>query len=416
MNLINDAMLVGFAVALGCGLLIGIERERRQHDEARHALAGVRTFTLAALAGAMAQALAQPMLVALGAAFIAALGAIAYWRDTNADPGVTTELALFVTFLLGVTAVERPIVAAGASVVITSLLYARTRLHRFSTDILTADELRDALILAGAVLIVLPLIPNRPLEWLAGLNPRRLWGLIVLMMVLQSAGHVALRIAGARIGLALSGLASGFVSSTATIAAMGVRVREEPRLRAACIAGGTFSNVATLALILVIALTLDPAAVPIIAPSIGLGLFAAVATAWWSLRGAEHERDGVSVARGHAFSLSQALIFAGLLSAVTAAVAWANTHYGDAAIDLGAGIAGFADTHSASASVFSLAAGGRIAQESVLLPVLLALTTNTFSKFVGAWVAGGSAYAWRIGVALAAILVAVWLPWFWRFV
>ena len=50
MNLINDAMLVGFAVALGCGLLIGIERERRQHDEARHALAGVRTFTLAALA------------------------------------------------------------------------------------------------------------------------------------------------------------------------------------------------------------------------------------------------------------------------------------------------------------------------------------------------------------------------------
>lgn len=413
MNFINDAMLVGFAVALGCGLLIGIERERHKADGNRHALAGVRTFTLAALAGAMAQALAQPLLVALGAAFIIALGVIAYWRDRSRDPGVTTELALFVTFLLGVTAVERPIVAAGASVIITSLLYARTRLHRFSTDILTADELRDALILAGAALIVLPLVPNQPMDMLAGVNPRRLWGLVVLMMVLQSAGHVALRIAGARIGLALSGLASGFVSSTATIAAMGARARSEPELRAACVAGGTFSNVATLVLVVLIALTLDPGVLKVIGPSVGLGLLAAVATAWWSLRGQEVS-SGMSSARGHAFSIAQALLFAALLSAVTAAVSWANAHFGDAAMSIGTGIAGFADTHAAAASVFSLAAGGRIADSEVLLPLLIALSTNTVSKFVGAWATGGRDYAWRIGIALVAILAALWAPWLWR--
>mgnify|MGYP003342123217 CR=1 FL=1 len=39
---------------------------------------------------------------------------------------------------------------------------------------------------------------GHPVEWLAGINPRRLWGLVVLMMALQGAGHVALRIAGAR--------------------------------------------------------------------------------------------------------------------------------------------------------------------------------------------------------------------------
>ncbi len=410
MDFINDTMLVGFAVALGCGLLIGIERERRQRDEARHALAGVRTFTLAALAGAMAHALGQPALVAVGAAFIAAVGAIAYWRDTASDPGVTTELALFVTFLLGVTAVERPIVAAGASVIVASLLYARNRLHRFSTDILTADELRDALILAGAVLVVLPLIPSHPVEWLAGINPRRLWGLVVLMMALQGAGHVALRIAGARVGLPLSGLASGFISSTATIAAMGTRARAEPALRDPCVAGAVFSTIATILQVGLIALAVYPTALKVVGPSVVLGLIAAAVAALAALPRGPVSHDPVAPS-GRAFSVNQALIFGGLLSGVTAAVNWANTQYGGAAVGVGAALAGFADAHAAVASAYSLAAGGRIDDSAILLPALIGLSTNTISKFVAAWVAGGKAYAWRVGVGLLAVLAAVWAPW-----
>ena len=415
MNPLNDTMLVGFAVALGCGLLIGIERERRKGAGHTRALAGVRTFTLAALAGAMAQAMAQPLLVAAGAVFILALGVVAYWRDRSRDPGVTTELALFVTFLLGVTAIERPIVAAGASVIVTSLLYARTRLHRFSREILTADELRDALVLAGAALVVLPLIPSEPTPWLAGVNPRRLWGLVVLMMALQGAGHIALRIAGPTIGLAFSGLASGFVSSTATIAAMGARARAEPALRGACVAGGVFSNVATIVHLAMVALALHPPVLSHIGPSLLLGLVAAVGCAWWSLQGEQPGADGKSP-KGQAFSVLQALAFAALLSGVTAAVSWANGRWGESAIGLGAAIAGFADAHAAAASVFSLAAGERLEDAAVLLPLLMGFTTNTVSKFVGAWVTGGRAYALRIGVALVAILVAVWLPWIlgWR--
>lgn len=410
MNFINDTMLVGFAVALGCGLLIGIERERRKRDGAQHALAGVRTFTLAALAGAVAHALAQPALVAAGAIFIAALGAIAYWRDPSPEAGVTTELALFVTFMLGVTAVERPIVAAGASVIVTSLLYARTRLHRFSTDILTTDELRDALILAGAVLVVLPLVPSHPVQWLAGINPRRLWGLVVLMMALQGAGHVALRIAGARVGLALSGLASGFISSTATIAAMGARARAEPALRAPCVAGAVFSTIATIVQVGLIALAVHPPVLAVMAPSIVLGLVAAVAAALLSLPRDQAARDGVGP-RGRAFSVNQALLFAGLLSGVTAAVSWANAHYGAAAVSVGAALAGFGDAHAAVASAFSLAAGDRISDADALLPALIGLSTNTVSKIVAGWVAGGRGFALRVGVGLLAVLVAVWAPW-----
>src|SRR6185369_13982243 len=150
--------------------------------------------------------------------------------------GVTTELALFVTFLLGVTAIDRPALAAAAAVVVAIVLAARSELHRF-----TADELRDALLLAGAALVVLPLVPSEPIAWLGGVDPRRLWTLVVLLIALQAAGYVGVRVGGPRFGLAVSGLASGFVSSTATVAAMAARARSEPRLLSACVSGALFS-------------------------------------------------------------------------------------------------------------------------------------------------------------------------------
>jgi len=107
-----ESILLGFAAALGGGLLIGIERERRKGAGPQRAPAGVRTFTLAALAGAGAQALAQPILIVVGAVLIAALVSISYWRNRTRDPGVTTELALLVTYLLGIMAMEHPAVSA----------------------------------------------------------------------------------------------------------------------------------------------------------------------------------------------------------------------------------------------------------------------------------------------------------------
>ncbi len=96
----------------------------------------------------------------------------------------------------------------------TAAVHARFKLSR--------TEWGDALLLAGAML-VLPLLPNEGVGWLFGANPYRLWSLVIVLMAVQAAGHFALRLAGPAMGLALSGLASGFISSTATIAAMGAR-------------------------------------------------------------------------------------------------------------------------------------------------------------------------------------------------
>jgi uncharacterized membrane protein (DUF4010 family) len=77
-------------------------------------------------------------------------------------------------------------------------------------------------------------------------------------------------------------------------------------------------------------------------------------------------------------------------------------------------MAGFVDVHAAAASVFSLAAGGAISSADVLFPLLLAFTTNTVSKLVAAWAAGGTPYAVRVAAGLLALAAAVWAPWCWR--
>jgi uncharacterized membrane protein (DUF4010 family) len=403
-----ESTIVGLAVALGGGLLIGIERERRKGAGPRRALAGVRTFALAALAGAAARALGEPLLLAAGAALIAVLACIAYWRDRSRDPGVTTELALLVTYLLGVMAIAHPIVAAGGSVVVTALLASRRTLHAFSVDTLTEMELRDGLVFAAAALILLPLLPDQPMQWAIGANPRRLWGLVVLFMALQAAGYVASRAAGVRLGLAVSGLAAGFVSSTGTIAALGARARVAPSLRPSCIAGALCSTVATVLLLAVVVLAVCPAALPALAPSLLAALIAAGGVAGFSVW-RQPARSALKAPGGRAFSLWYAIGFAAILTAATATVSLAERFLGQTAASVATAIAGGFDVHAAAASTLSLAAAGKLSVTAVRLPVLVAYSANALTKLVAGFVGGGRLYGAQVGLGLVGTVGAAWL-------
>lgn len=413
MNETNPTVL-GLAVALGVGLLIGVERERNKGRGPQRAQAGVRSFTIVALTGALSQLSGEPWLVAAAALFVGGLALLSYRRTAAGDPGITTELALFATYVLGVMAIGQPQLAAAAGVVVALLLAGRRRLHRFSTQLLTEGEGRSILQLAAAALIVLPLIPDRPLPWLADVNPRNLWRLAVILMTLQAAGHVAVRMTGAWLGLALSGLASGFVSSTATFAAMGARARAEPALALSCVSGALFSNVATIVQLAVLALAVQPALLAPLWPVLLAGGVAAAAGAAAGLRRRHDAEAQAQPASDRMFSLRQAVMVAALLTGVTAGVSLVQNTLGAGAATIATALAGFADVHAASASVFGLAARGRMPAEQMLLAVLLAFSANTFSKFIAAWVAGGPRFALRVLPGLLVLLAAVWAPQAWR--
>ncbi|RSZ56376.1 MgtC/SapB family protein [Massilia atriviolacea] len=406
---LTTAALTGMAVATGCGLLIGIDRERRKGSGPKRAYAGVRSFALASFIGALAQALGGA-LVLVAAMLVAALSVAAYWRDRSDDPGVTTELALFLSFLLGVAAIDNPRVAAGAAVIVAALLHLRSPLHRFARTTLTGPELRDALLFAAAALVVRPLLPDASSPWLLGVNPTTLWSLVILIMGIQAAAHIGLRLSGARLGLAMSGFAAGFVSSVATTTAMGARCRKEPDLRQACVAAALLSNSATFVLLWVVAITVAPAHLRQLAPVLASALCAALAVGAAGLAG---QRGGSPYlpAPGRVFDIRQAALFALLLSAATSALAWLNASFGSGALLSGSALAGFFDVHAAAGSALSLLAGGSATPRAAMLAMLLAITTNMASKAAGA-MAGGWQFALRVNAGLLLVLLAAWLP-FW---
>jgi uncharacterized membrane protein (DUF4010 family) len=147
-------------------------------------------------------------------------------RTEAQDPGLTTETALLLTVLLGGFALKEPVTASALAVTVAIALMARTRIHHFIRDVLSEEELTDALIFAAAALVVLPLVPDRYVGPFSAVNPRTIWKVVILIMSISAGGHIAVRLLGPRFGLPLAGLASGFVSSVATIAAMGARARK----------------------------------------------------------------------------------------------------------------------------------------------------------------------------------------------
>jgi uncharacterized membrane protein (DUF4010 family) len=405
----GNPVWLGLAVACGCGLLIGLERERRKRDGSYHSFAGIRSFAVAAIAGALAQMLESPALVAIGALLIAGLGVATYLRSKARDTGITTELALFVTYLIGVAAMLNPVLAAASAAVLTILLAARNRLHRFSVELLTPSELRDGLILAAVALVILPLAPDQPMKWL-GVNPRAIWTIVVLLMLMQTAGHIALRLWGARLGLALSGLASGFVTSAGTIAVMGARSRAEPALLSSCVGGALSSCAATFIQLGLVAAAVDPGIVRLMVPMLGGALLAVVLVNLPWLRGVSGAPDTME-RKTRIFNAGQTIGFALLLAAVSAVLSWVNEYASGTMTLLTGTLAGFADVHAAAGGLFTLGREARVAPPVVVNAVLLAVTANTLTKIGGSFVGGGWRFCWRVSLGLLVILGGAWAGW-----
>jgi uncharacterized membrane protein (DUF4010 family) len=400
--------LSGFLVALCLGLLIGIERERSKGEGPERRPAGMRTFAVTALLGAVAFHIGGALVLALATASVAALIVVSYLRTPADDPGLTTEVALAFMPLLGALALKDAALAAAVGVVIAILLAAKTPMHSFARSVLSKGEVTDALIFAAATLVIFPLLPDRYMGPFAALNPRSIWLLVILVLAIGGLGHIATRALGARYGMPLAGLASGFASSTATIGSMAGLAAKEPTVLKPAVAAAALSSVATFIQMAAILAATSTPTLRLLAPALIAGgsaaaIYGAVFTARTLQNNAAQNREP-----GRAFSIQVALALAATMAVMLIAAAALKEWAGEAGIAIGAAAAGFVDTHSAAISVASLAASGKMAPQEAILPIMLAMTSNTASKIVMALTAGPRAFALRIVPGLVFAIAMAW--------
>lgn len=400
---------INFTVALAIGLLIGIERERSKGEGPLRRPAGIRTFGLASLLGAVSVHVGGITMLAL--AFVAAvlLTAISYLKGSKEDPGLTTEIGLVLTPLLGGLAMSDTLIASALAACVAVVLALKAPLHRFVKGVLTDAEVGDGLIFAIATLVIWPLLPDRFLGPMEAINPHKVWLLVVLILAIGACGHVAMRMLGVRFGLPLAGFASGFVSSLATIGAMAGRAKREPAALDVAVSGAALSTVATFLQLAILLFVASPETFSMLKwPLAAGGATAAVYGLAFTINAFRSKEPEVSEP-GRAFSLTTALVLAGTMAFMLVGIAAMKEWFGEMGVIAGLALAGIVDAHSASVSAASLVVSGQLTPQQAALPILAALSTNAMAKLVMAVSAGSAAFALRIVPGVIFSLAAAWI-------
>lgn len=401
--------LTNAAAALGIGMLVGLERERRKGQGPQRGSAGLRTFAITALLGFIGQRVGGPLLLASLAIAVAGLVTVAYWRNEQEDPGVTSEVALLAVLILGALCGTAPELALAIAVVMTALLAYRQTLHHFVRSQLSDREIADGLTLLVAALVILPLAPDRFIGPYEAFNLRTIGTLTVLLMAVGALGHVAVRTLGAHYGYALSAVASGFVSSTLTIASMGQRVAKAPGQVRVLAAAALLSNLATVTQIALILVTVDSALLqtmwlPLVLGGLCTALYAAC------LVFPRSQPSSVEpVSDKGAFNPKLALIVALTMSAITFACSLMLNYFGQLGLMLSALISGFADAHASTASIASLVKSGQLPGSAIGSAVMLAVSSNSLSKCMLAALCGGWRFALYVVPGQALLTLAMWV-------
>jgi uncharacterized membrane protein (DUF4010 family) len=386
-------LLSRLATSLSIGLLVGLERGwQTREEEDHHRAAGFRTFALTGLLGGVAGALAQsfgPLVLAAAFVGFAAAFIVFHALEAKAEENMsaTGVVAGLLTFLLGAYAVAGEIrVAVAAAVAMTVLLALRTQLHGWVRT-LTWAEIRAVLILLAMTFLLLPVLPDRPIDPWGAVNPRKIWMLAIMMAAISFGGYVAVRILGDRLGVVTAAIAGGLASSTATTLALSKLGRESPGSAPVLAAGILASSTVMVARVGVVAGIVNRSLVaPMLPPLIAAAAVLAVGAL--VLLGRRHSEDRAGLTFANPLDLGTTLKLAAFIAVVLLATEIVREYIGDAGVLAVAALSGIADVDAVTISMSEFA---RVEGRATLAvqAIALAVAVNTAAKSVMAWSVGG---------------------------
>lgn len=415
---IDPIVARNFLIALLIGALIGIEREKKKDIDPGQAFGGIRTYTLLALLGAasawLARELQTPwvfaaMLLVVGAAVVASY--VRQGQGSSDVPGLTSEVAALVVCLLGAMVVVGDATLAVALAVITSALLAyKQPLHGMVQRIGTND-LFAAIKLLIASCIVLPLLPDHTLDRWQAINPYTLWLLVILISAMSLLGYVAVRLLGASNGAALTGIAGGLVSSTATTLSF-ARSSVTMHGNGQALCAGVLLSWCVMALrVLVLVALLNTALLPALLLPFGAMAGTTGAFALWHYlagRRAPTSPAPGTVSVSNPFSLTAAMRFGALFALVMLATRIAQLHAPGFGVYLVSALAGLVDVDAITLSL-ARQSSDAAALTQAALAITIAVLSNTLVKAGMVLVLGRGPMRGQIALATGAILAVTLL-------
>ncbi len=410
--------IITLAIAFGLGMLVGLQRQKSNHE-----MAGVRTFTLISILGVIAAFLARdfnnpfilPILGICLTALLVTANIIKLKKLNDTDVGQTTEVAALLMFAIGAYLVmgDRIIaVIVGGS--LSLLLYMKENLHNFIEN-LKEKDLAAIMTFVGISLVILPLLPNETYGPLDVLNPQNIWLMVTLIVGISVVGYFIYKFVGKKVGIISNGILGGLISSTATTVSYARKTKNTEAISKMAAFVITAASAVALVRVLVEVgvvipeklpeLVLPLAAVFILMVLICVGLFYFI-----SKNGGDEEMPEPK----NPAQFKSALIFGLLYGAILLAVAFTKEEFGNNALYIVAIISGLTDVDAITLSLSQLMKGGGLNTSTGWRLILLASLSNLLFKGIMAAVLGTRQLAKWIGISFGITIVfGLLLMWLW---
>lgn len=401
------------ALALGLGLLVGLQRERVQTP-----LAGIRTFAFITVLGTVCGLLGVQYggwvvgLVGLGLAALLLGGNVFQADAKEADPGLTTEITALLMFALGAYLVQghaAVAIAIGGGTAL--LLQLKQPLHEFVARIGEKD-LKAIMQFVLVALVILPVLPDQAYGPYQVLNPHNIWLMVVLIVAISLGGYVAYKLLGQRGGALVAGLLGGLISSTATTVSYARSARHTPGSAAVATLVILLASAISYARVLGEIAAVAPDAFLALAPPLAVMLAAMLtlsAAAYLSARGAALEQP----APQNPTELKTALVFSGLYALVLLGIAAAKDWFGNQGLYAVAILSGLHDMDAITLSTSRLVGRQELPADVGWRLILTASLANLAVKAALAGCLGNRPLFRRVGsrfaLALGGGLALLWL-------
>lgn len=414
----NYQDIITLAIAFGLGMLVGLQRQKSDHE-----MAGVRTFTLISVMGVISAFLARdynnpfilPVLGICLTALLVTANIIKLKKLNDTDVGQTTEVAALLMFAIGAYLVMGDQVVAvivGGSLAI--LLYLKEYLHHL-IDKLEEKDLAAIMTFAGISLVILPLLPDKTYGPLNVLNPRNIWLMITLIVGISVFGYFIYKILGKRFGIISNGILGGLISSTATTVSYARKATDAESInKVAAFVISVASAVALVRILIEIGVVIPEKLPELILPLIIIFVLMVLLCSGLFYLITKNGGDEKMPEPKNPAQFKSALIFGLLYGAILLAVAITKEEFGNDALYVIAIISGLTDVDAITLSLSQLMKGGGLNTSIGWRLILLAFLSNLLFKGIMAAILGTRQLAKWIGISFGiTIIFGLLLMWLW---
>lgn len=437
-------MVLKIIISFIIGAVIGLERASPQKLTADRKKilepheVGVRTFSLISLLGTLGGLMMREyssVFIIISTVFCLLVLAYYFFQTKNSkDPGITTELALIFTYLIGIM-IGREIVPMQIiimiAVIVVLVLSRKREVQDFIINV-HRNELNAFIGYALIALVILPFLPNTNYS-LADIpqlesflkstgvslgkfadvslfNPFKLWFIVALITGIDVIGYFLEKTVGRSKGRLVSSLAGGFISSTATTQAL-AQESKQTNSPAHLTGAALFANMVSFIPLFFLIGSVNPRYLTQLIPVLLIIIIAcAVVGSYFYFFYKEKQKKQTAKKNSpktentkEIFNLSSALVFVAIYTVVRIISEVALAIFGSQGVIITTTLAALTGIDAAILTVSQMV-GGELSYTLGVWTFILINAVNLLAKTFYSFLQGSRGFAVRFGVGVAIII------------